>query len=157
MFFSILYVLIYTIRYNVIKYLAGLSFAKQSFVQTKYIYKMLHQWVCAKGRGDYLQQVHLWICHSSKYCLSSDKHKKRDRLVDFCSADWLLQSGSVQFARLKMEQCEGEVDHEVCECLFFCLFILLFLCHHLLASLAPRHPAGLVVSPFPSPAAHHSR
>lgn len=51
----------------------------------------------------------------------------------------------------------GAVDHEVCESLIFCLFILLFLCHHLPASPAPDRPAGLVVSPFPSPAARHSR
>lgn len=49
----------------------------------------------------------------------------------------------------------GAAVHEVCENQFFCLFILLFVCHHLPA--APDRPAGPVVSPFPSPAAHHSR
>lgn len=51
----------------------------------------------------------------------------------------------------------GAAVHEVCENQFFCLSILLFVCHHLLASPAPDRPAGPVVSPFPSPAAHHSR
>lgn len=51
----------------------------------------------------------------------------------------------------------GGAVHEVCENQFFHLFILLFVCHHLLASLAPDRPAGPVVAPFPSPAAHHSR
>lgn len=150
--FTILYVLIYTIRSSIIQCLSGLSFAKLSFVQIKYKYKMHHRWVCAKGRGDYLQQVHLRIFHSSKHCLASDKQKQEHRLVNNIGVDWLLQ-----FARLKMEQCEGAVDHEVCESQILCLFIQLFLCHHLLASLAPDRPARLVVSPFPSPAARHSR
>lgn len=60
---------------------------------------MHHQWVCAKGHGDYLQQVHLRIFHSSKHCLASDKtkakqkKKKKHRLVNNTGADWLLQSG----------------------------------------------------------------
>lgn len=53
-----------------------------------------------------------------------------------------------------MEQCEGAVDIEVCECNFS---IRLFLCQHPLASPALDRPAGLGVSPFPSPAARHSR
>lgn len=53
-----------------------------------------------------------------------------------------------------MEQCEGAVDVEVCECNFS---IRLFLCQHPLASPALDRPAGLVVSPFPSPTARHSR
>lgn len=73
--FTILYAIECTIRYNIIIwcYLAGPSFAKQSLVQIIYKYKMHHRWVCAKGRGDYLQQVHLRIIHSSKHCLASDK------------------------------------------------------------------------------------
>lgn len=49
---------------------------------------MHHQWVCVKGRGDYLQQVHLRIFHSSKHCLTSDKHKQKDRLVN--NIQWVL-------------------------------------------------------------------
>lgn len=45
--FTILYATKYTIRYNIIKYLAGSSFAKQSLVQIIYKYKMHHRWVCA--------------------------------------------------------------------------------------------------------------
>lgn len=76
--FIILYVFIYTFRCSIIKYLAGLSFVKQSFVQIKYKYKMHHRWICAKGRGDYLQQVHLRIFHSSKHCLASDEQKQKN-------------------------------------------------------------------------------
>lgn len=36
-------------------------------------------------------------------------------------------------------------------------FILLFLCPRPRPSPAPDRPAGLVVAPFPSPAARHSR
>lgn len=51
---------------------------------------MHHWWVCAKGCGDYLQQVHLRIFHSSKYCLASDKQKQLHRLENNVRADWLL-------------------------------------------------------------------
>lgn len=71
--FTILYAIKCTINFYIIKYLAGPSFAKQFLVQLIYKYKMHHRWVCAKGRGDYLHQVHLRIFHSSKHCLASDK------------------------------------------------------------------------------------
>lgn len=88
---------------------------------------MHHRWVCAKGRGDYPLQVHLRIIHSSKHFLASDKHKQKHRLVNKIDADGLLQSGLVQIARLRMEQCEGAVDHEVCEAP--ACFTPLSLCH----------------------------
>ena len=66
-------------------------------------------------------------------------------------ADWLSQSGSQGRG---WNNVRGAVDVEVCECNFF---IRLFLCQHPLASPALHPPAGLVVSPFPSPAARHSR
>lgn len=57
-----------------------------------------------------------------------------------------------------MEQCEGAADHEVCEnFLFLCLFILIFLFRHRLASLVLDPQAGLFVAPSPSPAALRSR
>lgn len=69
---------------------------------------MHHRWVCAKERGDYLQQVHLRIFHSSKLCLVSDKQKQKRRLVNNVGADWLLQSGSVTVRkRPRMEPREG--------------------------------------------------
>lgn len=111
---------------------------------------MHHQWVCA----DYLQQMHLRIFHSSKHHLASDKQKQKHRLREKYRR-WLAVT--VWLARQRVEHCEGAVDRQVFESQFFCLFILLFLCRHLLASPAPVRPAGLVVSPFPSPAARHSR
>lgn len=54
---------------------------------------MHHRWICAKGCGDYPQQVHLRIFHSSKHCLASDKQKQKHRLVNNTGDDWLLQSG----------------------------------------------------------------
>lgn len=72
--FTKLYVLIY-IRYSITKYLAGPEFAKQPLVRLKYKYKMHRWWICARGCGDYLQQVHLRIFHSSKHSLASDKRK----------------------------------------------------------------------------------
>jgi len=119
--FTILYAIKYTIRYY-IKYLSGSSFAKQSLVQIIYKYKMHHRWVCAKGRGDYLQQVHLRIFHSSKHCLASDKRKQKHRHVNNIGGDWLLQSGRF---RPTMEQSEC-VDHEVCETDFVCFFLSAF-------------------------------
>lgn len=50
-------------------------------------------WVCAKGRGDYLQQVHLRIIfHSSNIALLLT-NKSKNRLVNSKDNDWMIQSG----------------------------------------------------------------
>lgn len=101
--------------------------------------------------------MHLGIFHSSKHCLASDRQKQKRRLVNNTGADCLLQRGSVTVQGGTMW---GPDDRGVCEtlfCFFSCLIILLFLCHHPPASLAPGPPAELVAAPSPSPAARHSR
>lgn len=153
--FTILHVLIYTIRYSFIKYLAGLSFAKQSFIQIQNAPSVgLCQRTWRLSTASALEDISQFKT-LPRFWQTQAKGRACEQYT--VGADWLLQSGSVQFTRPRMEQCEGAVDHEVCESHFFCPFILLFLCHHPRASLAPDRPAGLVVSPFLSPAARHSR
>lgn len=115
------------------------------------------RWVCAKVCVDYQQQVHLRIFHSSNHCLASDKQKEKHRLVNNIGAEWLLTSMVLlQHARPRIEPRERPLTIKSVK-LFLCQVILLFLCHHLLASPALDLPARLVVSLVPSPAAHHSR
>lgn len=115
--------------------------------------KMHHRWVCAKGRDDYLQQVHLRIFHSSKHRPRFwQTQAQTGLLVNNVVADWRLQPGPVQVARQTMEQCEGAAVH-----VWKSQSILPFVCLPPPASAAPDRPAGLVVSPFPSPAARRSR
>ena len=103
---SIQYCMILYIKFSIMKYIAGLKFVKQCFFWVKYQYRMHYRWVCARGCGDYLQQVHLWIFHSSKCFIASDEQKQKNKtkinkLLNSAGADWLLQSVSVTVRKAK--------------------------------------------------------